>query len=158
MEPAQLPLRDIHLPPDIGWWPPAAGWWLVMISISIVTGLIYWAYKLVSKKSALKSAKIQLRQIKQDTQSDNAHKLAQLSMLIRRVAISTANRNECAALTGRQWLEFLDRSMKDKPFTQGAGRLFEDAVYRKVKPTDQEIDQITALCESWIHAQRKKKR
>ena len=26
---SQLPLRDIHLPGAIGWWPPALGWWLL---------------------------------------------------------------------------------------------------------------------------------
>ena len=23
-------LRDIHLPPEIGWWPPAYGWWILI--------------------------------------------------------------------------------------------------------------------------------
>jgi hypothetical protein len=158
MEPAQLPLRDIHLPPGIGWWPPAIGWWLLAILAPLIIVLIYWIYKRVTKKTALKSAKTRLLQIKQDMQLDNAQKLAQLSMLIRRVAISTANRNECAGLTGRQWLEYLDRSMKGKPFTEGAGNLLGNDVYRKAQPSEQEISQLISLCENWLNAQGKKRK
>ena len=32
MNPQDAPqLRDIHLPPDPGWWPPAPGWWLLAL-------------------------------------------------------------------------------------------------------------------------------
>jgi len=27
----ELPLRDIHLPPEPSWWPPAPGWWLLTL-------------------------------------------------------------------------------------------------------------------------------
>ncbi len=27
MEPSELPLRDLHLPDAVGWWPLAPGWW-----------------------------------------------------------------------------------------------------------------------------------
>jgi hypothetical protein len=158
MEPAQLPLRDIHLPPEIGWWPPAIGWWLLVILIPLVIGFGFWIYKLITKKTAVKSAKKQLLQIKQDMQLDNAQKLAQLSMLIRRIAISSSNRNECAGLTGQHWLDYLDRSMKEKSFSQGAGRLLSDAVYRNVKPDDQELTRLISLCEIWFNAQGKKRK
>jgi len=35
-DPSSIPLRDIHLPDPIGWWPPAPGW-------SIVLGLLVLA-------------------------------------------------------------------------------------------------------------------
>ena len=35
MDPEQIPLRDLHLPEAIGWWPLAPGWWLV-IAIALV--------------------------------------------------------------------------------------------------------------------------
>lgn len=43
MDPAALPLRDIHLPPPIGWWPLASGWWwLVAIVMLSVLALAVW--------------------------------------------------------------------------------------------------------------------
>ena len=35
MDPEQIPLRDLHLPEAIGWWPLAPGWW-ILIAIALV--------------------------------------------------------------------------------------------------------------------------
>lgn len=158
MESDRLPLRDIHLPEAIGWWPPAIGWWLLAILIPLLVALAYWLYKRITRKTAAKAAKKLLLQIKQDQRCDNSQKLKDLSALIRRAAISTAGRNECAGLTGQNWLEFLDRSVKGSPFTEGAGRLLADAPYRNNQPTEQDISRLTSLCEDWLNAQTKRKR
>jgi cbb3-type cytochrome oxidase subunit 3 len=158
MESNQLPLRDIHLPEAIGWWPPALGWWLLAILIPLLIALVVWLYKRITQKTAIKAAKTLLLQIKQDPQRDNSQKLKDLSALIRRTAISTNVRNECAGLTGQQWLEFLDRSLKGVPFSQGIGQLLANAPYQQNAPTEQEISQLTSLCEDWLNAQTKRKR
>lgn len=158
MESGKLPLRDIHLPEAIGWWPPAIGWWILAILIPLLIGLIYWLYRHVTRKTAIKAAKKLLLEIKQDTQRENSQKLKDLSALIRRTAISTNVRNKCAGLTGQQWLEFLERSVKGTPFTQGIGQLLANAPYQKSPPTEQEITQLTSLCENWLNAQTKRKR
>jgi hypothetical protein len=158
METAQLPLRDIHLPEAIGWWPPAPGWWLLAVSIPLLIAFGYWLYKKTTRKTAVKTAKKLLLQITQDKVCENYEKLKDISALIRRVAISTTIRTDCAGLTGQQWLEFLDRSMKETPFTEGVGRLLVNAPYQNKSPTDQEISQLTDLCEDWLNAQNKSKR
>ena len=38
MDPEQIPLRDLHLPEAIGWWPLAPGWWVV---IALVAGALF---------------------------------------------------------------------------------------------------------------------
>ena len=43
MDPDQLPLRDLHLPEAVGWWPLAPGWW-VLIALAIA-GCIYLLYR-----------------------------------------------------------------------------------------------------------------
>ena len=157
MDSAPLPLRDIHLPEAIGWWPPALGWWLLAILIPLSIALMVWLYMRITRKTAIKAAKKLLLQIKQDKQSDNNQKLTDLSALIRRVAISTTSRENCAGLTGQQWLEFLDQSMKSSPFTQGIGQLLANAPYQKSAPSEQDINQLSRLCEDWLNAQGKHK-
>jgi len=158
MESGKLPLRDIHLPEAISWWPPALGWWLLAILIPLLLTLIFWLYKRITRKTAIKAAKKLLLQIKEDTERDSSEKLTALSALLRRVAISKVGRNECAGLTGQQWLEFLDRSVKGSPFTQGIGKLLANAPYQKYPPTDADITQLTRLCEDWLNAQNKRQR
>ena len=158
MESSQLPLRDIHLPEAISWWPPAIGWWFLAVLIPVSIYLIYLLVKRITRKTAIKTAKKLLLHIKQDKQIDNKQKLNELSMLIRRVAISTTVRNECAGLTGQAWLDYLDRSVKGTPFTRGIGCLLTDAPYRQTMPTEQEIAELATLCETWLKAQSKRKR
>jgi len=76
-------------------------------------------------------------------------------VLVRRVAISVSPRAKAAGLTGRQWLEFLDASVKGLPFSEGIGQLLADAPYRKTPPTELEVSQLIDLCEDWLKAQTK---
>jgi cbb3-type cytochrome oxidase subunit 3 len=158
MDSGKLPLRDIHLPEAIGWWPPAIGWWVLAILIPLLIGLMFWLYRYVTRKTAIKAAKKLLLEIKQDTQRDNSQKLKDLSVLLRRVAISTTTRHECAGLTGQEWLEFLGRSVLGSSFTQGIGKLLTNAPYQQSLPTEQDISQLTNLCEDWLNAQTIRKR
>ena len=52
----QLPLRDIHLPGAIGWWPPAPGWWL--LAALVFAGLALYGvhyYRGRHKRTALRA-------------------------------------------------------------------------------------------------------
>ena len=156
MQDSQLPLRDIHIPEPVSWWPPAIGWWCLAIVIPLLLVFFIWLYKRLARKNALKTAKKYLTAIKQDTSKEASHKLAELSVLIRRVAISVAPRELAAGLTGREWLEYLDQSVKGSPFSTGAGQLLADAPYRKSAITEAEMLSLINLCEEWVEAQAKK--
>jgi hypothetical protein len=155
MQPTELSLKDIHLPEAIGWWPPAIGWWLLAVLVPLLIVFLYWIYKRLTRRTAIKTARNNLAAIRQNPALDNSKKLHELSMLIRRVAISVNPRTEAASLTGRQWLAFLDKSIKGAPFSEGCGQLLADAPYRNTRPTEQEISQLISLCEDWLKAQIK---
>jgi len=155
MQPTELPLKDIHLPEPIGWWPPAIGWWLLAVFISLLIVFLYWLYKRLTRKTAIKTAKKNLAAIKDNSTLDNDQKLRELSMLIRRVVISVNPRIEVASLTGRQWLAFLDQSVTGAPFSEGSGQLLAEAPYRNTSPSELELAQLISLCEDWLKAQTK---
>lgn len=150
----QLPLRDIHLPEPIGWWPPALGWWLLLILIPTLIIASWWLYKRITRRTAVKTARKLLRQIRRDTQSDDIDKLRQLSALLRRVAISVAPRRDCAGLTGEDWLRYLDRSVKGSPFSEGVGRCLVNAHYRKTVDEAIDMSAMLELCEQWLKGQK----
>ncbi len=157
MQATSLPLKDIHTPEMIGWWPPALGWWLLAILIPVAIAFLIWLFKRLTRKTAIKTAKKFLNELKLDTTADNGKKLTELSMLVRRVAISTSPRTKVASLTGHSWLAFLDDSVKGSPFSEGVGRYLADAPYRQSPPDDLDISQLISLCENWLNAQNKQK-
>jgi hypothetical protein len=149
-----LPLRDIHLPDAISWWPPAIGWWLLLVLIPLLVFAIWWCYKRLTRKTIFKSAKPLLEQIKADSVSSDLEKLQQLSTWLRRVSISTTPRDHSAGLTGKAWLAYLDTSVDGSPFSEGIGQCLIDAQYRKSAPNYLDIPALIALCELWLKGQK----
>ncbi len=154
MEPSQLPLKDIHLPETIGWWPPAMGWWILIITIPLLIFLFFWLYKRLTRYTAIKTANKILQTVKLNTETSNEQKLKELSMLIRRTAMSVFPRADVAGLTGKAWLDFLDNSLGKPRFTEEVGVLLTDGLYQKEKQPVQVAPLIT-LCEDWLKALKK---
>lgn len=150
MQATELPLKDIHLPPAIGWWPPAIGWWLVALLVPLLIAGLWWMYNRLTRRGAIKSAQKLLLQLKQDNTQDNFAKLRQLSVLMRRVAISVYSRPATASITGDAWLTFLDNSLQGTEFTQGVGKHLAYAPFRKTPPSNLDMVNLIRLCERWF--------
>lgn len=152
----QLPLRDIHLPDAVGFWPPAPGWWALALLLPALLFGLHRLYKRLRRRSAVKIAGKLLEAMRSQRSGDARQTVAALSAWLRRVALSTAPRRDVASLSGHAWLQFLDRSLPDSPFTQGPGRCLADAHYRPQPPNDAELDALFELCERWLKQQAKK--
>lgn len=76
--------------------------------------------------------------------------LAELSILLRRVAISRYGRQQVAALHGEDWLAFLDRTGRTEAFTQ-QGRALLDAPYQR--QTSQDAVPLLDLAHHWLRVQ-----
>ena len=154
MPPIQdLPLRDIHLPETISWFPPAIGWWFVAILIPISTYFLIALIQRLRQKTAVKAARKVLKQLQQNDSLNVLEKVRELSILLRRVAVSHSPNSEIGGLTGRAWLDYLDGSLKNAEFKNGIGRCLADAPYQKELPNDVDLPALFQLAQTWLNAQ-----
>lgn len=163
MDPASLPLREIHLPGSVGWWPPAPGWW-ILPGIVLLGGALVWYFRRLYKRrrySAVNMARRELDGIRSrfDADRDAGHCVRSVSGLLRRLCISVFPRNESAGLTGAEWLAFLragtgsedgEREKEDGRF-QDMGRLLLEAPYRR-EVAEEEVEALISFCSDRIEA------
>lgn len=146
-----LPLKDIHLPDPISWWPLAMGWW-ILLALSLFLGLIAMILVRKMRKPTLKKeAFFMLKQIEEKfiSQENTAICLAELSNLLRRVVISGHHENGIAGLTGIPWLEFLDKSLDKPEFSQGIGKLLLNGPYQP-QSNKEDVSRLIQLCHQWV--------
>lgn len=134
MDPTQIPLRDLHLPEAIGWWPPAPGWWVLAVLLAaLIVYLLYRAYSRWRRNALRRVALRELKRIEKDYRSgvDEIALAIELSALLRRAMLAYAPRHKIAGLTGERWLHWLDQGLDDDPFSKGAGQNVESLPYRR---------------------------
>jgi cbb3-type cytochrome oxidase subunit 3 len=148
-----LPLKDIHLPPDVSVWPLASGWWILIGLILFCIASGFWIYRRLKRRAGLRAANKLLLAIANDSQQTDQQKLTALSALLRRVALSTAPRDQVASLNGPAWLAYLDKGFKDAPFSQGIGCCLADAHYRAT-PAEVDLPALIKLCQRWLKQQQ----
>lgn len=143
-------LKDIHYPASVSWWPLAPGWYLLIALLIglLIVGVIYFigAYKKYKLRRIVLQELANLRQ--QNTDKNIA---AELSILLKRVAITYYPAHEVASLNGHAWLTFLDTHGKTTAFSQGVGKLLLSSPYQKNSP--QHINELFKLSENWIRRQ-----
>ena len=154
MNPAELPLRDIHLPDAVGWWPPAPGWWIVAVLAAVIVAwaIRAWRRRRIWRRSPVHIAAIEFERVRDGWRKhDNAQQLArELSTWLRRAGMSLQSRREAASLTGTEWWRYLDRVAGTGVFGPDGGRLLTEAPYRASADADSE--KLLTLCERWLHA------
>jgi hypothetical protein len=126
-------LRDIHIPDSVSWWPPAPGWWVLGLALLITLVLVWFWRRRRRQRSWQRLALRHLEHLEEQYVSEPETLVPELSVILRRIA--TLYYPESAGLAGREWLEFLDRTLGDKtdarPFSTGEGQSLADAPYRR---------------------------
>ena len=155
---SSLPLRDIHLPGPIGWWPPAPGWWLLAALVLVGFALyVLRYYQSRHRRVALKSLQRVRAALEQGVEPVVC--LQTVSTVLRRFAMTTAARGPAAepavpGLTGKRWLAYLDGRWQRDAFAHGVGRALLAAPYAPPNSVERSAAiELTALCTEWLNAQ-----
>ncbi|HED19666.1 MAG TPA: DUF4381 domain-containing protein [Gammaproteobacteria bacterium] len=155
MTPAAQPvlqLRDIHLPAEPGLWPPAPGWWIL---VALLLVLLVWATWVATRRYRLHRQRqrilAMLGELEQETGADTTpEKIAQISILLRRLALMRYSRRRVAALTGKDWLSFLDESGGQGCFSRGPGQVLATGPYQPTLPNDLDTRALGTLVRDWV--------
>ncbi|MBK1654810.1 DUF4381 domain-containing protein [Allochromatium vinosum] len=146
-------LRDWHLPDPVSWWPLAPGWWLV--AVLVLAGLLVVVRLGVRRRrrtSLQRAARRELERLGRElaVHGDRRRYLAELSRLLRRLALARYPRDQIAGLTGDDWLAFLDATCGTGEFSGGIGRVLVDSAYRPADQIDFDPERLAQLVERWI--------
>lgn len=156
--PAELPLRDYHLPPPVSWWPPAPGWWgLGLLSLLLLTALVFF-YARWRRQAWRRAARHQLTAIGLAYgEHGDDHRLArELSKLIRRVCLTRFPERSGSDLHGHAWLEHLDsltgrkKRAASRVFAEHGGRELLRAAYDPGAEIDGQG--LVLTCRQWLDA------
>lgn len=147
MDPTQLPLRDLHLPEAIGWWPLAPGWWL-FIALALF-GLGWLLMRALRTRRFNAPRRYAIRELATVEAEYLAHRNPvalgqQASSLLRRGMLAYAPRHEVAGLTGESWLKWLDQGLPLPYFHTEGGKSLLQLPYRDPDGDFSDVD-INAL-------------
>jgi hypothetical protein len=143
VDPQEIPLRGLHLPEAVGWWPLAPGWWLLIAAAVIAAGLLIRAW--LRRRAHAAARRRALRQLEASRSAYARHGNpvtlgAEVSELLRRTMLAYAPRREVAGLTGDDWLAWLDRGLDAPRFREGAGRNLLELPYRNPESVADDVD------------------
>jgi hypothetical protein len=147
----QLPLKDIHLPEAVSWWPPALGWWLLaLISVLLLATLIIWSIRTIKQGRYRRAALAELQQYtaRLEANGDVREYADRVNRLLRRVAIHSYGRTVVSHLTGKQWQDFLHTQCPHKGFDPDKAHQLLMAAYSK-EPQLSLVDS-SQLARLWI--------
>jgi hypothetical protein len=143
MDESALPLRDLHLPDAVGWWPLAPGWWVVLAIV--VAALGYGAWRQYKRWRFNAPRRYALRELARFEAEYLEHRnpvtlSKQLSQLLRRGMLAYAPRDEVAGLTGEEWLAWLDEGMPLPYFHTEGGKSLLNLPYRDPQGDLSDVD------------------
>jgi hypothetical protein len=148
-------LIDIQGLDHIGMWPLAWGWWLVItiVMLGVSAALVYLFLRMRYRKSWQYQAFIRLHDIQQKIPNDAPKTVLQnLSLELRKIAMLTTQRDQCAGLIGMQWLRWLhDHDPSGFNWTDN-GRLLIEAQYmpQDIASDPQRLNQLIEAAKVWV--------
>lgn len=155
ISPAQDPLaqlKDIHLPEAIGVWPLAWGWWLLLVIVITILGITVFFIRRHTFRNAYRALALnELQRINRQYSHDQGSAYLQdVSILLRRTALSGFGTQFNTSVKGEDWLLWLDAQSRNnkEEFSAGPGRALLIGPYQKAPEFDRVV--LHKIIEQWI--------
>ncbi|MCL1073286.1 DUF4381 domain-containing protein [Shewanella dokdonensis] len=146
--PALSAMKDIRLPPEIGFWPPApAILALFILALLSLIALSVWLYLRHQQKRRQQAPAKAALQLLSQLDSEDPQLMLQLSALLKRCAISYGGREQVASLTGECWYQYLDQALPVKQ--QGKFQRLLQQRYQ-MRPSAEDGEELKTLCQQWL--------
>jgi hypothetical protein len=153
-------LRDIRGLDAAPWWPIAPGWWLVLLALLLAGAVTYlvarwWRNRVPGSWQG--DARRQFRVLEERLRWADARTVAaELSELLRRVAMARHGRRACAGLVGESWLEWLERHDPEGFAWREEGRVLIELPYAPPgrRAAGAELEPLLRAARNWVVADR----
>ncbi|MCB1583827.1 MAG: DUF4381 domain-containing protein [Xanthomonadales bacterium] len=148
-----LPLRDIKLPPEPGFWPLAPGWWILLALIAVL--LLWLLFKWVAhlrKKRRWQAIEQQLSSIEFAYQQHQSKQqlLTELSVFLRRFVKFYLQQDIAASYRNHHWIEHLNQ-LAGKPTFSPYATALTQGVYQADHDCD--VNGLLSATSEFIHQQ-----
>jgi hypothetical protein len=143
-------LRDIHSAAPVSWWPPAPGWWVLGLLLLV---LLAWLGRRVVARYRVHQRRRQMLgwidhlNTNVDPQNNPQAYLSTLNRIFKLVALRAFQSENCAAMAGQDWADFLIEKMKKSQSSESLGVLVSGP-YDPAPKFDPEL--MCELTRSWI--------
>ncbi len=145
-------LRDIVLPPPVGWWPLAEVWWFIIVgSIGFITWFVWFLWRNWKLDAYRREALKQLDAIERhwrDGELDNP--VEAVNALLRQVAVTAYTRDRIAPLHGKAWAAFLRNNAVRVTAPDDLDDLLALAYQADVSRETEKIERLLAFAREWI--------
>lgn len=151
----ELPLRDIHLPDAVSWWPPAIGWWLLLLLTIVLVGIIFYTFRYLRRPRLDKSARLAmistLTEYKQH--QDVVQLISSLSRTFKRIVMSYYGREQTAHVTGDELYARINKLVLHDQLSPAQIELLSVGPYRRdTGDINADIDELVKQCRKWVDA------
>jgi len=141
---------DILEPDPLPFTFETIGWKIVGAVLLIVVIVLFYKWLKLYQKNKYRREAIQKLKLIEMQNAESQHKMNQLNIILKQVAIITFGREQVAQLYGNDWFLFLDSKNKKSEFTKYSEN-FSDAIY-----SDKDVDETTfkSICKitkTWIN-------
>ena len=146
-------IAEVLTPTPVSWMPQTTGWVLLA---AVVTGLLvrsgYRRYLRWRKNRYRREALVALARLDDD---DAQSALIIIPRILKSAALAGFPRTEVAALSGDDWLNWLETTTDSPVFADSSRLLLADRQYRPAPAaTPEELRRLRGDCESWVRLHR----